>query len=771
MSGIIKKPVYDIIYHISFCAFICLLPGRFNKCCANPSWGRLPRPETRAEGFNDISFDESGVLWASVAYSVFWWDGEQFQEPIGANLHVGVYLSGLYGGPDGGLYITQMGTEPNRGEVYYLDNGQASHVTNFCYDSTTQYPGFYAAKDGRLINWAEGILCVYTNGQWLDCIDVGLEQKSYPIYETDGTIYIYNQGTLISINPNNQISSRQIRTPVDIYTTEVTAQWGDDKALFLIDGREGLDAYDLSTKEHVDISAVNSVIRGYRLYRMLHTQDGSVWILARSEEHSGYCIFRITPGGDIEFIPQSLNLPWSRDYFDLYPKSILQASDGSAWFCVPRLGLLHYHNKELYHFDYRENPCNPGVCTKLVESPNHNIIAVSGSWLYEFSNEESVDTCPWDNLPQISRPEIPVWQYEAQNDDPIRQVWQVENFIVFDLGLSRNTATIVTLNINSGTVQSELNVGSNAWITPGTNSGTALLLSDQNLAVVDLNTGHLINDLEYERDDRIEPVLVDRDFIIVKGYRGSEVCRVTTEGQELWSCRLPGYVMIHPSIQDKFLAVQTRGGSYGGQATSIINVDTGIIMWTDIIDAYGCGVDFTQDARLMVESACWLSPDMTEGRLIARKPRTGVVIWDYRCRMTTISHRPIIDPETGYVYAVFNDGKVVSLKSNSGFSVWETLLPFAVKRPTSASYDPYWSCISADSDYILLIDSYDTIYMLDKMTGRIIAYFDVISATTQYDIRVPTTELVGMPCIIDNMLIVATKQSIKAFDLKSILGM
>jgi outer membrane protein assembly factor BamB len=183
-------------------------------------------------------------------------------------------------------------------------------------------------------------------------------------------------------------------------------------------------------------------------------------------------------------------------------------------------------------------------------------------------------------------------------------------------------------------------------------------------------------------------------------------------------------------------------------------------MWTDLIYACGRGVDFTEDARIMVEAAC-----MTEGRLIARKPDTGAVIWDYQRQLTLISHCPIIDPETDYVYAVFDDGYVVSLKSDSGITVWETLLPFPVKQPTSASYDLYWSCISVDSDFVLIIDHYDTIYVLDKMSGRIIGHFDVISATTQYGIRVPTTELVAMPRFVNDTLIVVTKHSIKAFNL------
>jgi outer membrane protein assembly factor BamB len=241
--------------------------------------------------------------------------------------------------------------------------------------------------------------------------------------------------------------------------------------------------------------------------------------------------------------------------------------------------------------------------------------------------------------------------------------------------------------------------------------------------------------------------------------------RIDRTGSEVWDCRLPGYVMLHPAVHGSVAVVQTRGGSYGGQATSGVDLETGERLWSEVVDAYGCGAAFAADGSLVVEADQWLSPRATEGWLIGREPATGKRLWHHRRPSNTISQWPLVDPTTGRVFAAFDRGDVVCLEGKDGSVVWETFLPEPTYREVAFSYDPYWPCIARHGDRIMVLDRNRVLHLLDAATGRPAARIAPTAVFSRDGRTMAPVEIVATPWIHEGKLIVATAEGVVAFEL------
>ena len=93
-------------------------------------WEKLPYPPDSGPLVNDIGLEPGGVLWVMGSGGMTYWDGQQYHVPQGPEMKTGSYLTRFYGGPDRGLYATQMGDEETQGKLYRLsdDPGEREDV-------------------------------------------------------------------------------------------------------------------------------------------------------------------------------------------------------------------------------------------------------------------------------------------------------------------------------------------------------------------------------------------------------------------------------------------------------------------------------------------------------------------------------------------------------------------------------------------------------------------------------------------------------------------
>lgn len=288
---------------------------------------------------------------------------------------------------------------------------------------------------------------------------------------------------------------------------------------------------------------------------------------------------------------------------------------------------------------------------------------------------------------------------------------------------------------------------------------------------VNLTSGAITEFRNFDRDQRLEPILVGQDYVVGHRYRATSMIRLTPSGASAWQTQLPGYILAHPAANGKIVLVQTRKSGYGGQATCAIDIVGGSLLWSDQVDAYGGGTAIDDASEFMVETDSWLSPGMTEGWVIARKPWTGEELWRYVRPASAARHKPILDGETRHTFVVFEDGAVVCLDADEGEVIWETLLPERSFPARNYSYDPYQSCVATVGDSLLaVLDRSGQIHFLSQDSGRVVTRLACPSVAGPDGVWVPSEKIVCPPAFGDDLLVIATKTRIKAYDLNCIIS-
>ena len=211
---------------------------------------------------------------------------------------------------------------------------------------------------------------------------------------------------------------------------------------------------------------------------------------------------------------------------------------------------------------------------------------------------------------------------------------------------------------------------------------------------------------------------------------------------------------LHPSTQGNLAIVQTRGGSYGGQATVGIDTRAGKVLWKDVTNAYGVGAVFARNGELVVEADQFMSPQTTNGWLICREAKTGERLWEYRLD-GLIHHAPLVDATSDFVYAIFSRGEVVCLNARDGKLIWTKRLPENSLEGVALSYDPAWSPHSVQGDHLLVVDCNNVLHRIRASSGKI--QTEVLLTSS------PGETLVGAPGILGERLIVPLNTGVSAY--------
>jgi outer membrane protein assembly factor BamB len=232
----------------------------------------------------------------------------------------------------------------------------------------------------------------------------------------------------------------------------------------------------------------------------------------------------------------------------------------------------------------------------------------------------------------------------------------------------------------------------------------------------------------------------------------------------IWSRELTGYPLRHPTVCGDLAVVQTRQSSYGGQATTGIDVHTGEIVWTDRTDAYGRGIVFGDGCTYLIETDQWLSPEGAEARIVRRDLKTGRREWEIH-REPGASGPALMDPKTGQVFAITHRGCVACLDSLDGKVVWESRLPEYAHGPISDWVGPDQSLHSLQEGRLLVVDINKVLHILDPAEGTLLDSLALAAGFRGDEKGLPPVEMLAPPWLEGDRLIVACRTGLIAYAL------
>ena len=708
-----------------------------------------------------MGFDRHFGVWikSGQGHWIYYWNAEQHKwDPL--KLEVEQRITGFYGGPDSGLYATQHGDMQHWGNVYSLDKGKMELVTRYYFKASNEHAGFQVLRDGRFLNWGGETLRIFDDGQWIE-EPVSLPQKGPLVFEHPQGISIFTQKKSYNLDYSNNLSLVDLTSELDFENVRVT-QWGGSRAIFIDYGRPQMKAFELTTGRQVDTETINQSLGDRSLYDLFSTRDGSVWIAAYDRELESDVFFRISQDGSITRICETTGFRWKNYSFATNSRRVLQDKTGKLWFAIHDVGLITLENQKAQMLDVRVDN-NPIDCISLMEGQDGAIYCGTFHGLYVYHRGESITGQPHQKIIPLKKPSQTVWKYEPKDNRRIKKAWLAKDLILYS---TWERDQVVALDSRTGQKKYTIAVPKSwgMWTTSGSSEDELIISTGDHILSVDRITGTVRKTLPLKHDRRIEPVVIDDDYIVADDYRSNTLLRQTLSGSTKWSSNLPGYVMRHLSASESFLIIQTRGSSYGGQKTLALDPHSGQQLWSDTLNAYGSGTALSGDGLYCVETDTYLNPKKTEAWVIARNPDIGERLWHFRRAESSVSHAPIIDDRSGRVYVIL-ENTVICLDLAKGNIIWETELPRTGLRAPAASYDPYHSCMRIAGGQLLVADITQTLYFLDLETGDIRKRMAVTDNIIRHDKKVGVTPLLVTPWLVDDTLIASTPNGIYAYKL------
>jgi outer membrane protein assembly factor BamB len=617
-----------------------------------------------------------------------------------------------------------------------------------------------------VFNWAEGRLAVLFEEGW-ETTEAATHHYKTHVFDTGDDVYFYCHPKLYRMDAANRIHACEVPLELPGERPSVhAAKWGTGRALLLCYDERGVQGFELATGKPVDVTRVNEMLDNRSVYDLFSAPDGSVWVLGHEPRLRSYVFYRVTPEGGVEPIEALAGFGWDNNQFRGQPRMVLGASDGSFWFGLFRDGLLHYDRGRTHLFDGREG-LNLGAGLTLLEDARGRIYAASPRAVYAFTPHGQPSLRPAQpGLPprRPTFPGRPTWTYLPPFPD-ISAVCRAKDAICL---AESSTGVLTVLDPADGRSHAQIPLPGgrfyDASLTPGLRPGETVLAYNGAILRFDTSRGETLERINCPLNSRIGAVpLDDGGYLVVRS--GRTLARIDREGKEVWECEeLSGYIDVRPTVYGAFGVVQTRQGSYGGQAVAGVDLNTGERLWSKRTDAYGCGAAFGDDATYVVETSQWLSPQLTKGQVVCRNPRTGEELWSHQLP-GTISYRPLIDRRRNRVVVVSDRGEVACLNGADGRLVWRTLLPENPYPTREVFYDPYRRVVAFHEDRLLTLDRNRVLHSLQAENGRIEASIAVSVGFSPKRRNLPEAELVAMPWIEGEHLIVAARQGVVAYRL------
>ncbi|EAQ77532.1 hypothetical protein [Blastopirellula marina] len=326
-------------------------------------------PQSRWPGFQDVVIDESGVPWVLANNLVHYFDNDKFVALERSQLSSGQYLTGLYGGPKRGAYLTQPGEKDHLGKIYRLNAGKYEQITTFYYDNAHNRPGIYVSQDGRLFNWGQTFLGAFDDGEWTRVeghfgsradlyrpaiCDLGDEVYFYSIH--DNRIYHCNAASELSVAAGPAMIAEQTegrKGQSQFPTPPKTSSWNGDRVLVLFQRPNLAVAFNVRTNERIDVQLTPQQEETLTFEDGFETHSGTVWINTRVRGGHGLAIYELSTDGKLTELPALHNAELLNSLRMQYPDSILETSDGAFVIGLREAGIEVYRDGQLTRLNWR----------------------------------------------------------------------------------------------------------------------------------------------------------------------------------------------------------------------------------------------------------------------------------------------------------------------------------------------------------------------------------------------------------------------------------
>lgn len=375
-------------------------------------WEELPLPMGRQQYISSAGLEPGGVLWITSS-ALFYWDGQRFRLPVNEEILPLPPLWRFHGGADRELYVSGRGGDEHHGKLYRLSDGEALYAGDFEQEVTREHAGLYVSRSGQLFNWGNSFLATHVDGAWKR-IEVLLDQKLTLVFDTRQKVHFYYNGNLYSADKDGNVQHREIPAPIKSVLEQRSVYgtlWGENTMAIYESGGSGFYVYRLDTGEPAGPEKNGEYLGGYAVYDMLRMGDGSLWALVYNAESRRHGFYRVTPENQIEYMSETEAWGWGANRYTTYPKSVLNASDGSFWFEAPGGGIVRYEDGKMEKSGWKEGIGSVGFHW-LFEDPKGSIYAVSleGVWRYS---------------PGLAPGELPSWvqqweEYRLPGCHPVR---------------------------------------------------------------------------------------------------------------------------------------------------------------------------------------------------------------------------------------------------------------------------------------------------------------------------------------------------------------
>ncbi|PQO44921.1 hypothetical protein, partial [Blastopirellula marina] len=305
-------------------------------------------------GFWGLAMDKSGMPWVLANGLVQYFDGREFVALDKGRLSGEQFVTGLYGGPERGVYLTQRGDKDQLGKIFRLEDGQCEEVTTFYYESWHDPPGIYVSQDGRLFNWGPTYLAVYDGEHWKRVEgEFDRRSRTYPpaicdlgddvyFYSTDDNrIYHCNAKSVLDSmdGPKDLGDALAAHKQKNMYPVPpLTTSWNGDRVLVFFHRSSLRFAFNVRTAEPIELNLVPKEGQRFGFVDFTELRDGSVLLISHISGLHEYALYKLTADGEISELPGSRVFNWANSNLRSNPHSFLEASDGTLVLGSPQFG-------------------------------------------------------------------------------------------------------------------------------------------------------------------------------------------------------------------------------------------------------------------------------------------------------------------------------------------------------------------------------------------------------------------------------------------------
>jgi len=376
----------------------------------------------------------------------------------------------------------------------------------------------------------------------------------------------------------------------------------------------------------------------------------------------------------------------------------------------------------------------------------------------------------------------PLWHIQLGPLNAIRQAWYTESHVCYQHSYPKTVVEII--DIETGQHEPPLTDLPDIWPThvlqdPHVSERVYYVATDT--LVYDTLLKSPVRTIQQRMDYRIRPVHYKDNIVFPHGYRSYELISIDKQDNIAWTCRMPGYVMSHPISMGPLMVAQTRGSSYGGQATFAVNLIDGTILWNDVTNAYGSGAVFSSDDQrvYVIEANRWMEPGRAQGRIYCRDALNGEIIWKVCLDRYHVYHRPLIDTEANLVYILSDshgddrsnhENALFCFDVPTGELMWKANLTKGISRATGGySYEPYYPIMQLYKSRIILLHEDDSIGVYESHNGMKLYTLYPESYLPEAPRKRPDNQhsrFLVPPPILRDKLVLVTRYHIMALDAK-----